>query len=379
MKRLIAARRARRAFGRGILRFLYPSNRKVIAYLRRYEDEIILCVVNLARSPQAVELDSRRIQRAQPIELLGRSAFPRDRRSALSADAAGPQLLLVRAVASTSQEAANLQAPTPEFVTLVLPHGWSDLFGRTICSSSSATSSRPFWRGSAGSRPRTNGSRAPRCVAQARSRAWRNRVRPGEPDLAAVVEAVLARQRPAMLFLAAAPLSGRRPRAICAKGCVPVTLAEAAPVPPRRRACRRAVAGRLRRWRCGGDRQRSADRCRCDSAAKFASAQRRLRRQCRRPEQRRSRRVGAEQSNSSALFDEYGVLKIYRRLQPGHQPEIEMSPFLTERPDSPTRRRARHDRSRARRRQRAADGPRSACWSPLCAIRATAGPRRSTI
>ena len=57
MKRLIAARRARRAFGRGTLRFLYPANRKVIAYLREYEDETILCVVNLSRSAQAVELD----------------------------------------------------------------------------------------------------------------------------------------------------------------------------------------------------------------------------------------------------------------------------------------------------------------------------------
>ena len=42
-KRLIAARRTRRAFGRGTLRFLYPSNRKVIAYLREWEGEVILC------------------------------------------------------------------------------------------------------------------------------------------------------------------------------------------------------------------------------------------------------------------------------------------------------------------------------------------------
>src|SRR5207244_10850676 len=57
IKRLIAARRSRRAFGRGTLRFLFPSNRKVIAYLRAIDDEIILCVANLSPPPQAVQLD----------------------------------------------------------------------------------------------------------------------------------------------------------------------------------------------------------------------------------------------------------------------------------------------------------------------------------
>src|SRR3954463_997375 len=40
MKRMIAVRQSRRAFGRGTLSFLYPSNRKVIAYIRAYGDEI---------------------------------------------------------------------------------------------------------------------------------------------------------------------------------------------------------------------------------------------------------------------------------------------------------------------------------------------------
>src|SRR3989440_5924925 len=76
VKRLIAARRSRRAFGRGTLRFLFPSNRKVIAYLRALDDEIILCVANLSRSPQAVELDLSEFRGRQPVELLGRRAFP---------------------------------------------------------------------------------------------------------------------------------------------------------------------------------------------------------------------------------------------------------------------------------------------------------------
>src|SRR5204863_1364231 len=49
------------------------------------------------------------------------------------------------------------------------------------------------------------------------------------------------------------------------------------------------------------------------------------------PERLVVRRLGAEQSNSSLLFEDYAVLKVYRRVQPGPHPEIEMSRFLVER------------------------------------------------
>jgi maltose alpha-D-glucosyltransferase/alpha-amylase len=76
MKRLIAVRKAHRAFGRGTLEFLHPGNRKVIAYLREHEDEAILCVANLSRSAQPVELDLSRFRGLVPVELLGNSNFP---------------------------------------------------------------------------------------------------------------------------------------------------------------------------------------------------------------------------------------------------------------------------------------------------------------
>jgi maltose alpha-D-glucosyltransferase / alpha-amylase len=75
-KRVIAVRKAHRTFGRGTLRFLRPGNRKILAYLREYEDETILCVANLSRAPQAVELDLSQYKGRVPAELLGRSAFP---------------------------------------------------------------------------------------------------------------------------------------------------------------------------------------------------------------------------------------------------------------------------------------------------------------
>jgi maltose alpha-D-glucosyltransferase/alpha-amylase len=75
-KRLIAVRRAHPALSRGTLRFVRPGNRKILAYLREYQGEIILCVANLARSSQPVELHLSEFKTRIPVELLGNTAFP---------------------------------------------------------------------------------------------------------------------------------------------------------------------------------------------------------------------------------------------------------------------------------------------------------------
>ena len=76
MKHLIALRKRYRAFGRGSLDFLYPQNHKVLAYVRRYQDECILVVANLSRFIQAVELDLTPFKGMRPVEMLGRAKFP---------------------------------------------------------------------------------------------------------------------------------------------------------------------------------------------------------------------------------------------------------------------------------------------------------------
>ena len=76
MRRMLAVRATSRAFGRGELLFLKPGNRKILAYLRVYGDEVILCVVNLARSAQPAELDLSAYKGRVPVEMLGRTAFP---------------------------------------------------------------------------------------------------------------------------------------------------------------------------------------------------------------------------------------------------------------------------------------------------------------
>ncbi len=76
-RRMLATRRAKQAFGRGTIRFLRPANRKILAYLREMPGEpSILCVANLSRAPQAVELDLSEFAGTSPVEMTADSVFP---------------------------------------------------------------------------------------------------------------------------------------------------------------------------------------------------------------------------------------------------------------------------------------------------------------
>jgi maltose alpha-D-glucosyltransferase/alpha-amylase len=75
-KRVLALRKQSKTFGRGSIEFLLGDNRKVLAYLRRYEDEVILCVANLSRFPQPIRLDLSEFNGYTPVEMFGRTLFP---------------------------------------------------------------------------------------------------------------------------------------------------------------------------------------------------------------------------------------------------------------------------------------------------------------
>ncbi|HXX26516.1 MAG TPA: maltose alpha-D-glucosyltransferase, partial [Pseudolabrys sp.] len=75
-KRLIGVRKSTKVFGRGSLAFIRPANRAVLAYVRQLGDDAILCVVNLSRSAQPVELDLSLWKGRMPREMLGRTRFP---------------------------------------------------------------------------------------------------------------------------------------------------------------------------------------------------------------------------------------------------------------------------------------------------------------
>jgi maltose alpha-D-glucosyltransferase/alpha-amylase len=76
MRRMIALRKQFKTFSRGTMEFLRPTNRKVLAYVRQHGDDVILCLANLSRFVQPVELDLSQFAGMMPVELVGRVEFP---------------------------------------------------------------------------------------------------------------------------------------------------------------------------------------------------------------------------------------------------------------------------------------------------------------
>jgi maltose alpha-D-glucosyltransferase/alpha-amylase len=77
LKRLIRVRKQYPVFGRGTLKFVPCENRRVVAYLREYEQQTVLIVNNLSRFAQPAELDLRQFAGRVPVEMLGNHAFPK--------------------------------------------------------------------------------------------------------------------------------------------------------------------------------------------------------------------------------------------------------------------------------------------------------------
>ncbi len=135
-KRLIAVRKAHKAFGRGRLEFIKPGNRKIIAYLRVYQDSVILCVANLARSAQPVELDLARFRGRLPIELMGRTAFPPIGELPYLLTLTGHGFYwfhLAEAGEAPAWHQENL--PPDELPMLVMFAGWKSLFPSEVAAS----------------------------------------------------------------------------------------------------------------------------------------------------------------------------------------------------------------------------------------------------
>src|SRR5712691_8307386 len=333
-KRLIAARRTRRAMGRGRLRFLYPANRKVIAYLREWEGEIILCVANLSRTAQAVELDLAEFRGRQVIEVLGRSVFPAIGELPYLLTLPGHSFFWFELAPPQPDIDARLPAVTPEFVTLVMPQGWDDLFGphnRPLLEREVLPGFLPRQRWFAAKDQHLKGVTITAFGEIAAPNADSGDGREAS-FLLQLIEPQTADPDPSqyLLPLAAvwAPAGSETRQALAA-----VTVAEL-------RQSRRegalvdalsqdgfalALADAIRR-------QASVALSGCEGPAReIRFRQTPLFEQNPPPERLAVRRLGAEQSNSSVLFEEYAVLKLFRRLQPGPHPEIEMSRFLVER------------------------------------------------
>jgi maltose alpha-D-glucosyltransferase / alpha-amylase len=80
-RNMIALRKLFRVFGRGSIHFLRPDNRKILAYVRELDNEKVLCVANLSRFAQPTELDLSRFEGLVPVEMLGYVEFPKIRKT----------------------------------------------------------------------------------------------------------------------------------------------------------------------------------------------------------------------------------------------------------------------------------------------------------
>lgn len=129
MKRLIAMRERFKAFGRGTFEFLYPENRKVIAFTRTYAGEHILVVANLSRFVQSVELDLSAFQGMVPVEIFGRVEFPPVKESSYFLSL-GPHSFYWFTL-QLKPAAVPLHRPQGELPTVVVSGKWQTVFTKT--------------------------------------------------------------------------------------------------------------------------------------------------------------------------------------------------------------------------------------------------------
>ena len=130
MRRLIAVRKAHSGFGRGSLKFLRPGNRKILAYLREYGDETLLCVANLSNSSQPVELDLSAFKNRVPVELLGLTVFPSIGELPYFLTLPGYSFYwFLLSTEAAAPEWHDERWDLNELPILVLPDGWGSLFG----------------------------------------------------------------------------------------------------------------------------------------------------------------------------------------------------------------------------------------------------------
>jgi maltose alpha-D-glucosyltransferase/alpha-amylase len=323
LRRLIAVRRNFKAFGRGSLRFLYPSNRKVLAYLREFDGETILCVANLSRAPQAVELDLAEMNGRVPVELTGGTSFP----------AVGelPYLLTMPAYGfywfSLSEpvvDTSPMPRAAPELFTLVVQGSPDSLFRareQIAFEKTAAPNFLPLQRWFAGkSQTITNVDVLDHTVMRDRTGAdtftWPRiavDLKNGERQIYSLPLAIEERENEALV-----PCSLARVR----RGPRVGLLYDAAASPE----FALAVLSALERG--ANFSTRDGGRVHFETTAQFAEALADLGDPA--EGDNLPRRYRGEQSNTSIIFGGKIILKLYRRLQPGVHPEVEVGRFLTE-------------------------------------------------
>ena len=320
LRTLLSVRRTSQAFGRGSLRFLFPANRRVLAYLRELDDERILCVANLSRAPQAVELELSEFVGYAPCEMTTGEQFPPFGELPYLLTLPAHSFFWFKIVTVPAEEARFGPRPMRELFTLVMRGSAASLFDGRECSAFETNIAPPFlagqrWFASVGGRPHVS-----------------------LEDVAILNDGTGREAFP--LALLSTSGRGQPPKRYFAP--LAIEDHEAEPLMP-------YALSRVRRGARVGllvDATVAAE----FPAAVLAAVQRGERIPARSGEMRFApmpqlaeflaslpaeehltpRRLGLEQSNTSIALDEKLVIKFYRQLQPGLHPELEMGRFLTE-------------------------------------------------
>jgi maltose alpha-D-glucosyltransferase / alpha-amylase len=313
-KRLIAVRKSSKVFSRGSLSFIRPTNRSVLVYVRQYEDEVLVCVANLSRSAQAAEIDLAPWRGRQPLELLGRTSFPVIGESSYLVTLA-PYGFFWLQLCELSETAAAVPI-APEFETLVVTSGWKSLMqgrSRTVLERDvlpAFLASRRWFseRGNKSIATRIAGSvplpSSEAEVGMALVEAG-GRARPATYLLPLVIRWTrLERERHSPVALAAVRRGAR-------EGTLLDAAADASFIG--------FILDQLRRpqvleW----EGRRIEFRSTGELADGVPAALDEI------------RAVDAEQSNTTALVGNRYVVKLFRRIEPGINPEIELGRYLTE-------------------------------------------------
>jgi maltose alpha-D-glucosyltransferase/alpha-amylase len=322
MRRLITVRRQHKAFGRGTLDFVYPGNRKILAYTRTFEDETIFCVVNLSRNAQPVELQLQAFKGRIPVELLGRTTFPPigDLPYLLTVPAYGFYWFVLADEVSLPDWHVDLPEPLPEFITLVMSQGWRSL--------TEPRNRKELEDGVLASFLANQRWFAAKGAGIERVEFGRHFALPGDsggPLLAEVIVHLGGGQE--QTYLLPLALAWGEDNLAGASPLRPFTLAKIRRGPK---------VGALYDATAGSDLALALlDGIRHARSVETASGVLRFSRSpafdaaelAERPE---VHRLAVEQSNSSLMLDRAAILKLYRRPLPGPHPEVEIGRFLTD-------------------------------------------------
>ncbi len=76
MKRMINMRKKYKAFSRGEMKFIPVDNSKILAFTRTYGDETLLIIINLSKYSQPAEIDLKECKGYIPVEVFSKNNFP---------------------------------------------------------------------------------------------------------------------------------------------------------------------------------------------------------------------------------------------------------------------------------------------------------------